>query len=41
MDGSFYSSAQACPLEWNDIDTGRKICGYLLYILPISTDNIL
>ena len=28
MDGSFYSSAQACPLEWNDIDTGRKTVSY-------------
>ena len=41
VDGSFYSSAQACSLECNDTDAGRKICECLLYILSISTDNIL
>ena len=41
VDGSFYSSAQACPLEWNDADTGRKIYKCPLYILSISTGNIL
>ena len=28
-------------LECNDADAGRKICECLLYILSISTDNIL
>ena len=41
VDGSFYSSAQACSLECNDTDAGRKICECLLYILSISTDNVL
>ena len=41
VDGSFYSSAQACSLECNDTDAGRKICECLFYILSISTDNIL
>ena len=35
VDGSFYSSAQACSLECNDTDAGRKICECLLYILSI------